>query len=150
MNLKEKSTEEIYCQTIDLNSKFAFEFPQINYFRNNGLDYRYIYGINQNFDTQISVTKMDVANPQKVIEKFYDDQSNPSEPVFVPNPNAETEDDGVILTMVLCESGKDYLSILDASNLSEIAKAEMPDGVEGAVTFHGFFAEENMYKELCV
>ena len=39
INLKEKSTDEVYCTLKNLNPKFAFEAPMINYARNNGKDY---------------------------------------------------------------------------------------------------------------
>jgi len=37
----------------------------------------------------------------------------------------------------------DYLSILDAKNLKEIARADLPKEVKGTFTFHGFFAEKS-------
>lgn len=134
-----------------LNSKFAFEAPMINYAKNNGKDYRFVYGLNLNFDTPHSITKMDIHNPLDVIEQSYDDSKElrwPAEPVFVPNPNAESEDDGVLVTMVMSDESNDFLSILDAKDLKELARANMPDGVKGSFTFHGFFADNKVYPSL--
>jgi len=127
----------------DLNSDFAFEAPTINYWKNNGLPYKYIYGVNH-YRRPLSVCKVNTERPDEIIETVFSKQGEnvlPSEPVFVENPNGEAEDDGVILVMVLSDSN-DYLSILDAKNLNEIARANMPEHVRGALTFHGFFASQ--------
>ena len=71
----------------------------------------------------------------------------PNEPVFVESPNPTSEDDGVLLVMVLSDKN-DFLSILDAKNLNEIAQAVVPEGVLGAFTFHGFFADSKKFKSL--
>jgi beta,beta-carotene 9',10'-dioxygenase len=54
-----------------------------------------------------------------------------SEPVFVEKPNPTSEDDGVLLTMVLSDKQNDFLSVLDAKTLEEIARAELPNDVKG-------------------
>lgn len=154
INRNDKSKSEVYCKTVQLNPDFAFDFPMINYFGNNGRDYKYVYGINQNYGSAVSVTKMDVTNPLEIIEFAYDDEKqsqmcNPSEPVFVARPNAESEDDGVLLVKVLA-TDCDYLSILDARDLKELARADMPKDVRGAFCFHGFFADNQTYKDLNV
>lgn len=49
----------------------------------------------------------------------------PSEPIFVANPEATCEDDGVLLTMALDASRKQsVLVVIDAQNMKEIARAE--------------------------
>ena len=144
LNRNDKSKREVYCKTKNLNSEIAFEFPMINYLQNNGRDYKYVYGVNQNYTTPLSVIKMDVTDPLKVIEFAYEEKGEvfmPSEPVFVARPNAESEDDGVLLVMVLSDRC-DYLSILDGRSLREVARADLPKNVRGAFTFHGFFCRE--------
>ena len=71
----------------------------------------------------------------------------PSEPVFVENPSATSEDDGVLLVMVLSEKN-DFLSILDARNLNEIAQGVVPEEAKGAFSFHGFFADKKNFSKL--
>jgi carotenoid cleavage dioxygenase-like enzyme len=71
----------------------------------------------------------------------------PSEPIFVESPNPTSEDDGVLLVMVLSDKN-DFLSILDAKNLNEIAQALVPEDVLGAFTFHGLFADAKQLKSL--
>ena len=134
------STSEVYCPIKDLNSSIAFELPTINYSKFNGLPYKYFYGINFH-KLPFSIVKIDVENPSKYIEKIYALDGYkflPSEPVFVENPNATSEDDGVLVVMVLSNKN-DYLSILDAKTLEEIARADLPSDVQGAMTFHGEF-----------
>jgi hypothetical protein len=46
----------------------------------------------------------------------------------VEKPNPVSEDDGVILVMVLSNKN-DYLSVLNAKDLKEIAKAEVAEDV---------------------
>ncbi|KAJ6256074.1 hypothetical protein Dda_9166 [Drechslerella dactyloides] len=68
---------------------------------------------------------------------------SPSEPIFVANPNGTDEDDGVLLTVVLDGSAeKSYLLMLDAKNLTEIARAEMETVV--SFGFHGTFLGNGM------
>ena len=134
------SGSEGYCPIKDLNSSVAFELPTINYSKFNGLPYKYFYGINF-YKLPFSIVKIDVENPSKPIEKIYAQDGYkflPSEPVFVENPNATSEDDGVLVVMVLSNKN-DYLSILDAKTLEEIARADLPSDVQGAMTFHGEF-----------
>ena len=60
----------------------------------------------------------------------------PGEPVFVPSPKAQAEDDGVLLSVVL-DIGKDssFLLVLDAATLEELARAEAPHAIP--FHFHG-------------
>ena len=71
----------------------------------------------------------------------------PSEPIFVERPGAVDEDDGVVLVMVL-STKSDFLSVLDARDLTEIARARVPDHVKAAFTFHGFFASKSVFPKL--
>ena len=72
----------------------------------------------------------------------------PSEPVFVENPNGTSEDDGVLLVMILTSDKNDFLSILDAKTLKEVARCELPEETKGAFTFHGFFADKQNFNAL--
>jgi beta,beta-carotene 9',10'-dioxygenase len=59
--------------------------------------------------------------------------------VFVARPDAEREDDGVLLSVVLdARSETSFLLVLDASDLSELARAEVPHHIPFG--FHGQFA----------
>ena len=54
-------------------------------------------------------------------------------------PEAEHEDDGVLLSVVLdAGAGTSFLLVLDAADLSELARAEVPHHIPFG--FHGQFA----------
>lgn len=140
---------EIECTAKKFNENLVFELPTINYARFNGKEYSYVYGANY-FQLPFSIIKMNVNNPQEVFEKKYEFNSKsclPSEPIFVESVNPTSEDDGVLLVMVLCDE-IDFLSILDAKDLREIARGELPINIKGAFTFHGFFAPKTKFELL--
>ncbi|KAF3926920.1 hypothetical protein ABW20_dc0106109 [Dactylellina cionopaga] len=63
---------------------------------------------------------------------------SPSEPIFVVDPNGKDEDDGVLLTVVLDGyAEKSYLLVLNAKDLTEVARAEMSNVVPFG--FHGTY-----------
>jgi carotenoid cleavage dioxygenase-like enzyme len=58
---------------------------------------------------------------------WFEDGCYPSEPVFVPTPDTQAEDDGVILNVVLdTRAGTSFMLALHAGDLTEIARAELP------------------------
>ena len=138
------STEPIYCEIKNLNSNLVFELPTINYWANNGKPYSYFYGVNY-FKKPFSVVKLNVNTPSESWEKIYEINGSinvlPSEPVFVAKPNAVSEDDGILI--VLCLANKfDFVSILDAKDLNEIARGDIPRDISASFSFHGFFASK--------
>ena len=63
----------------------------------------------------------------------------PSEPVFIPAPGAQVEDDGVLLSAVLDgESGGSYLLVLNATTMETLATAAV-NGEHIPFGFHGGF-----------
>ncbi|XP_035767264.1 beta,beta-carotene 9',10'-oxygenase-like [Neolamprologus brichardi] len=63
----------------------------------------------------------------------------PSEPVFVPSPNATEEDDGVIMSVVITpdEDKSTFLLVLDAKTFEELGRAVVPVNIPYG--FHGTF-----------
>ena len=60
------------------------------------------------------------------------------EPVFVPRPGGEDEDDGVLLSVVLdTAAARSFLLVLDARSLEERARAEAPAAIPAGL--HGAF-----------
>ena len=56
--------------------------------------------------------------------------------MFVAEPGASGEDDGVLLSVVLdSERGTSFLLVLDARDLSEVARARVPHHIP--FSFHG-------------
>ncbi|CAF0792683.1 unnamed protein product [Brachionus calyciflorus] len=143
--------DDIFCELKSLKEDLPFEFPIINYSKYNGQRYKYVYGANH-FKLPFSVIKLNVDEPENFYEFNYGSSENreiPSEPIFVENPNGSSEDDGVLLVLVLSDKN-DYLSVLDAKDLKELARAEIPEQVKSAFTFHGFFADGKTFEKLNV
>ncbi len=137
--------EEIYCSVTDINSDVSFELPAINYAKYNGRPYTYAYGTSL-YTIPFTVVKLNVNSGQQWKVNYDQDglACLPSEPVFVPDPAGSREDDGCLLVMVLSDK-HDFLSVLDARDLSEIARAVVPANVKAAFTFHGFFADSKTF-----
>ena len=69
-------------------------------------------------------------------ERWSQPGTSPGEPVYVPRPGAESEDDGVLLSVLLePERGASSLLVLDAADLTELARARVPHHVPFG--FHG-------------
>jgi carotenoid cleavage dioxygenase-like enzyme len=116
----------------------GMELPRINYRRCNGRRYRFAYGNGladgDAFVTLIQKTDVEAATTSEwAAANCY-----PGEPVFVPRPEASSEDDGVLLSLVLdAAAGRSFLLVLDARDLGEIARANAPHAVPFG--FHGQF-----------
>jgi beta,beta-carotene 9',10'-dioxygenase len=117
----------------------GFELPRINYRRHNGRPYRYVYGHNaaspsSSFADQLQ--KGDLTDGS--VSEWSEPDCYPGEPVFVPSPQERTEDDGVVLSVVLdARAKRSFLLVLDARDFSEVARAEAPHAVPFG--FHGQF-----------
>jgi beta,beta-carotene 9',10'-dioxygenase len=122
-------------------SEAPIEFPRINYRRGAGRRYRYVYGagneVRGNFIDNL--VKLDLEH--NATSSWYEEGCYPGEPVFVAIPDAEDEDDGVILSVVLdAKRAASFLLVLDASTFRELARAEVSHHIPFG--FHGnYFAE---------
>ncbi|EGW03823.1 beta,beta-carotene 9',10'-oxygenase isoform X1 [Cricetulus griseus] len=137
-----QSDGEIWCSPEnlhheDLVEEGGIEFPQINYGRFNGKKYNFFYGCGFRHLVGDSLIKVDVVN--KTLTVWREEGFYPSEPIFVPAPGANEEDGGVILSVVITpnQSESNFLLVLDAKNLVELGRAEVP--VQMPYGFHGTF-----------
>jgi carotenoid cleavage dioxygenase-like enzyme len=113
-----------------------FELPRIDYRRRNGLPYRYAYGLGVSDGFLGRVIKLDVDSGET--SAWAEDGCWAGEPVFVPEPDAQDEDAGVLLSVVLdAASETSFLLVLDAATLEERARARVPHHVP--FSFHGQF-----------
>ncbi len=115
-----------------------FELPRKDYESVNGKPYRYAYGIGVRepakggFVDQLA--KLDIKREQQTY--WFERGSHPGEPIFVRRPGGSREDDGVLLSVVLdAGRGTSYLLVLDARDMSEIARASVPHHIPFG--FHG-------------
>ena len=91
--------------------------------------HRYIYGISDSGKSTFadSLVKYDVET--HTIKRWSKHGHTAGEAVFVPDPESNEEDGGVLLTVVLDGiEGKSYLLVLDAKDLTEVAKAHVDGG----------------------
>ncbi|KAA3659042.1 MAG: beta-carotene 15,15'-monooxygenase [Chloroflexi bacterium] len=73
-----------------------------------------------------------------VTKTWYEADTYPGEPIFVGAPDRSSEDDGVVLSVVLdAAKGNSFLLVLDAKTFVEIARAEIPQAV--LFGYHGEF-----------
>lgn len=116
------------------------ELPRINYDRVNAEPYRFVYGVGNTEspprDLPNTLVKVDIDTGET---KVWDEPGTyPGEPVFVESPDPSTEDDGVVLSVVLdSDSERSFLLVLDAGTFGEIARAPVPHHVP--LGFHGGF-----------
>ncbi|KAM8903763.1 carotenoid-cleaving dioxygenase, mitochondrial-like [Spinachia spinachia] len=121
----------------DLSEYGGLEFPQINYAKYNTRPYRYFYGCGFRHLVGDSLIKMDLNG--KRMKVWQEPGLYPSEPVFVPSPNATEEDDGVVMSVVITPN-KDkstFLLVLDAKTFAELGRAAVPVNIPYG--FHGTF-----------
>ncbi|KAM6965078.1 beta-carotene 15, 15-dioxygenase 2, like [Aplochiton taeniatus] len=127
--------EELYDE--QLLQYGGLEFPLINYAEYNTRPYRYYYGCGFGHVFSDSLLKMDVHT--KELKAWRHPGLFPSEPVFVPSPNAMEEDDGVIMSVIITprKEKSTFLLVLDAKTFSELGRAEVPVNIPYGT--HGVF-----------
>lgn len=97
---------------------------------------RYIFGVSDRGDSTFldGIIKYDTQT-QTSIARIVHAQS-PSEPIFLPCPDGDEEDDEILLSVVLDGTkGKSYLLVLDGKTFAELGKADMD--VVVPFGFHG-------------
>jgi beta,beta-carotene 9',10'-dioxygenase len=114
----------------------GLELPRINYGRSNERPYRYVWGVDAKSGWLDRIVKADVQSGST--SEWAEDGCSPGEPVFVPAPEGRAEDEGVLLSVVFDSStGRSFMLVLDAADLTELARAEAPHGIPYG--FHGQF-----------
>ncbi|PXF44795.1 Beta,beta-carotene 15,15'-dioxygenase [Gracilariopsis chorda] len=112
-----------------------FELMRINPDRQR-LDYRYTYGVtnvNALFD---AIAKVCVKTGERWLWKA--ENRIVGEPIFVPDPQGQSEEDGCLLVVVLDVEGKhSSMCVIDAKSMHMIADAAVPDVVP--LGFHGMY-----------
>ena len=112
------------------------ELPRIDYGRRNTRDYRcaWFTGTRGGSSFIDHLVKVDVSDGSRVVWRA--EGCYPGEPIFVPEPGAEAEDGGVILSVVLdAAAERSFLLVLDAGTMEELARAEAPHHIPFG--FHG-------------
>ncbi|KAM9732744.1 beta-carotene oxygenase 2b [Menidia menidia] len=134
--------QKVFCTHEDLHGEDlhqygGLEFPQINYGKYNTRPYRYFYGCGFRHLVGDTLIKMDIHSKQMKVWEY--PGLYPSEPIFVPSPEAAEEDDGVILSVVVTpnQDKSTFLLVLDAKTFEELGRAAVPVNIPYG--FHGTF-----------
>lgn len=122
-------------------SDACIELPHFDYENYHGRkDYRYVYGCGINparpneFYNQL--VKIDLQTGKHIV--WHEAGTFPGEAVFIPSPNRKSEDDGLLLSVVLDgDKGHSFLLVLDAITLHEVARAQLPHAI--LFGYHGAF-----------
>jgi beta,beta-carotene 9',10'-dioxygenase len=119
-------------------SERDIELPRINYGRCNERPYRYAWGNATGVQGWLEeIVKVDTSDGS--CQSWAQPGCFAGEPVFVAAPGASQEDEGVLLSVVLDgEAERSFLLVLDATDLGELARAEVPHHIPFG--FHGQFA----------
>jgi len=113
------------------------ELPRIDYGRRSERPYRYVWGAaNGGSGFLEDIVKIDTHDGSS--RSWSEAGAYAGEPVFVRRPDGSREDDGVLLSVVLdAAAERSFMLVLDASDLQEIARAEVPHHIPFG--FHGQF-----------
>nr|XP_003702796.1 PREDICTED: carotenoid isomerooxygenase isoform X1 [Megachile rotundata] len=117
------------------------ETPRLNYDSYLGREYRYFYAISSDVDLENPGTIIKVDILEKTRKTWCEKNVYPSEPIFVPDPNGKTEDDGVVLSAIVWSDIETRvgLLILDSVTLTEIARATFDTPGPVPKCLHGWF-----------
>ncbi|XP_006888946.1 PREDICTED: beta,beta-carotene 15,15'-monooxygenase [Elephantulus edwardii] len=130
-----ESEDHVHCQPELLYE--GLELPRINY-THNGKPYRYVFAAEVQWSPIPSkILKYDIVT--KTSLKWEEEDCWPAEPLFVPAPDAQDEDDGIILSAIVSTDPQKppFLLILDAKSFTELARASVD--VDMHLDLHGLF-----------
>ncbi|KAF0768060.1 carotenoid isomerooxygenase isoform X1 [Aphis craccivora] len=119
------------------------ETPRINDLKI-GTKYRFFYAISSDVDAENPGTLIKVDTYNKTCKTWCEKNVYPSEPIFVSSPDAEDEDDGVILSSIIWGGSecthKAGVIVLDAKSWTEIGRAVFITQSPVPKCLHGWYA----------
>jgi beta,beta-carotene 9',10'-dioxygenase len=100
--------------------------------------YKFVYGVAQYSRGDMWNTLVKINTQLEQENKWAEEDCYPGEPQFVPRPSATSEDDGVVLSIVLSGiKAQSFLLVLDGKTFKEIARIWLPDRT--TYLSHGLF-----------
>lgn len=127
-------------QSVDYEvvSERFIELPRINPTQATSAGYEFAYGVGSEGDSiqglHNRLFKINVGTGQTKV--WFEPDNFPGEPIFVASPQARSEDDGLILSVVLDgKAGLSYLLLLDGASFEEVGRATLPHHLPFG--FHG-------------
>ncbi|XP_013181454.1 PREDICTED: carotenoid isomerooxygenase-like [Papilio xuthus] len=129
-----------------LLANIGCETPRIHYNMYNGKSYRYFYAISSDIDNinPGAVVKVDTWSGD--YKTWFEAGSFASEPVFVPEPQAQEEDAGILLCVLLYGSHicKISLLLLDSRTLLEVGRVTFDTPSPSPKCIHGWFISDRV------
>ncbi|XP_062516595.1 carotenoid isomerooxygenase-like [Corticium candelabrum] len=121
-----------------LSEVWGTELPTIRDTTHATRAYTYVYAVAYTdphaSDFLDSIVKVDVLNGK--YKRWHEPGCYPGEPIFVASPNSASEDDGIVLSLVLDVNAKtSFLLTLNAKSMEVMAKAYLPHATPFG--FHG-------------
>lgn len=112
------------------------EFPCVNPLKR-GLKHRYVWCNAATRPTNMgnSLAKQDLETGEAIV--WHEEGAMPGEPCFIPSPSATSEDDGVVLSLVMSPKGTSFALVLDGKTMKEVGRAQLP--YAAPYRFHGAF-----------
>lgn len=129
----------MHTAEIDFTLPYAeanIELPRINE-EFHARPYRYAYGVHVNNKGYFSDSIIKIDTQTKESKTWTPSVKHlPSEPIFVPTPGGECEDDGVLLTVAMDTTKRaSSLVVINATTMEEVGRARMP--IVMGYGFHG-------------
>ncbi|CAD6217193.1 GSCOCG00004716001-RA-CDS [Cotesia congregata] len=118
------------------------ETPRFNY-KLLGKEYRYFYAISSDVDLDNPGTVIKVDTATKTRVTWSEKGLYPSEPIFVPNPEGQDEDDGVIVSAAVFGKSNESevcLIIINAKTMKEISRTVFSTPGPVPKCLHGWFS----------
>jgi hypothetical protein len=106
-----------------------------------GRKYKFAYGTGHRSDGEWwnTIVKVEMDTGRTI--QWFEEHTWPSQPVFVPNPERSSEDQGLLLTLMFDgKSNRSFLLALDGQTMKEVARAWI--SVPLPYTSHGYFDAE--------
>ncbi|CAH1128203.1 unnamed protein product [Ceutorhynchus assimilis] len=118
------------------------ETPRINYEKHLGKNYNFFYAISSDVDAINPGTLIKVDVKRNSWKTWQEEGCFPGEPIFVVSPNSKSEDEGIILSVMVYgndDTNHVGLLILDAHTFKEIGRAEFKTPSAVPKCLHGWF-----------
>ena len=129
--------DTLTCNTETTAIGRTLEMPTISYSQYNALPYSYFYSIKKDDEAFFNqIVKVNTTDGDAI--EYSDHTSIPSEPIFVPFPDSQQEDDGVLLSIFLnIEQQRTELHGICAKTMKLLFRSWIPQ--LSAYSFHGQF-----------
>ncbi|ORZ40243.1 retinal pigment epithelial membrane protein-domain-containing protein [Catenaria anguillulae PL171] len=131
----------------DVRSGPGIELPVTNPNFQGKASYQYIYGVRVTAPGMAATALVKINVQHRASMEWQVSGCLPGGPVVVPRPGASTEDDAVVLSVVLdTMARRSFVLVLDAQSFREVARVSLGVGQIMPFAFHGIFVQSPLPK----